>query len=170
MTTTGVGRIAIASAFAAVLALAVGGMIVVIAGPANAASQVTRGSFSAFAAAVTNPALAAEYGDLAGRAQMVRTADGRTLVTVHVTGLKADTAYGSHVHKAACGVGDANGHYKHDPSGPVDAVNEIWPAFTSNADGIGSGKATNDFTAGPTAVSVVVHAPGGAKIGCADLS
>lgn len=122
---------------------------------------VTRGDLEPFA---TGAGLS-----ISGHAGMVRTADGRTIVTVHVEGLAPDTAYGSHVHKQACADGDADGHYKNDPAGPAAPPNEIWPAFTTNAAGIGNGLAVVDWTAGPTAVSVVVHAPGGAKIACADL-
>jgi hypothetical protein len=122
---------------------------------------VTRGEIHAFA---TGSAL-----DIGGRAQMVRTADGKTIVTVHVTGLAADTTYGAHVHQQACGTGDADGHYRFDPSGPAAPPNEIWPGFTTNAAGVGNGNVTVDALAGPTAVSVVIHAPGGAKIACADL-
>lgn len=122
---------------------------------------VTRGDVHAFA---TGAGM-----DITGHARMVRTADGKTIVTVHVTGLAPDTAYGSHVHQQACGVGDADGHYKLDPAGPAAPPNEIWPAFTSDAAGVGNGRAVVDATAGPTAVAVVIHAPGGAKIACADL-
>ena len=122
---------------------------------------VTRGDVHAFAAGTGM--------ELAGRAQMVRTADGKTIVTIHVTGLSPGTTYGAHVHQQACGSGDADGHYRFDPAGPAAPPNEIWPGFTTNADGVGNGRATVDGTAGPTAVSVVIHAPGGAKIACADL-
>jgi hypothetical protein len=125
-------------------------------------ASVTRGDVAAFATAAGQA--------ITGRAQMVRTADGKTTVSIHVEGLLPDTAYASHVHAAACAVGDANGHYKFDLLGPAAPPNEIWPSFTANAFGIGNGNATVVGTAGPTAVSVVVHAPGGAKIACADLS
>ena len=101
---------------------------------------------------------------------MVRTADGRTFVTIHVAGLAPGTTYASHVHAAACATGDADGHYRFDPAGAATPPNEIWPGpFTTNADGIGNANTFAWGTAGPTAVSVVVHAPGGAKIACADL-
>ena len=45
----------------------------------------------------------------------------------------------------------------------------IWPAFTTNDGGVGNGKATAAWVARPDARSVVIHAPGGAKIACADL-
>ncbi len=125
-------------------------------------ATVTRGDLAAFATAAGKP--------ITGRAQMVRTADGKTTVTIHVEGLLPNTTYASHVHAAACAAGDADGHYKFDPAGPALPPNEIWPGFTTNAFGIGNGNATVDATAGPGAVSVVVHAPGGAKIACADLA
>lgn len=123
--------------------------------------RVTRGDLHGFAAGTDL--------DLTGHAEMVRTADGKTFVTVHVEGLQADTTYGSHVHQQACAQGDADGHYKFDPTGPAAPPNEIWPGFTTNAAGVGNGRAVVYQTAGPGAVSVVVHAPGGAKIACADL-
>ena len=128
-------------------------------------ATVTRGDFTAFAA---GPSLG--YEDLAGHARMIRTASGSTIVKVHVTGLQPATTYGSHVHAAACDVGEADGHYKDDPDGPATPPNELWPGFTTDADGIGNGGDKAPWTARETAVSVVVHAPGGAKIGCADLA
>ncbi len=124
-------------------------------------ATVTRGEITAFATGTGLP--------ITGRAQMIRTADGKTTVTVHVEGLSPNTAYGSHVHQLPCGSSDADGHYKNDPAGPATPPNEIWPGFTTNGTGVGNGHATVGWTAGATAVSVVVHAPGGAKIACADL-
>ena len=145
---------------AAALGLAL--MLLAVASSVTAAgATVTRGEFHAFAAGT---GLA-----LSGHAEMIRTADGRTIVSVHVEGLAADTTYGSHVHQQACANGDADGHYKFDPTGPATPPNEIWPGFTTNSAGIGNGNATVPWTAGSAAVSVVVHAPGGAKIACADL-
>jgi hypothetical protein len=123
--------------------------------------SVTRGPIYAFAAGASL--------ELDGHAQMVRTADGKTIVTVRVAGLAPNTSYGAHVHQAACATGDADGHYRFDPAGPAAPPNEIWPSFTTNEAGVGNGFAVADRSAGPTAVSVVVHAPGGAKIACADL-
>jgi hypothetical protein len=129
-------------------------------------AQVTQGDFASFA---SGPSLG--Y-DIVGQAQMVRTADGRTIVTVHLSGLHPGVAYGAHVHNLPCGVSNGGGHYQHVVGGPVDPINEIWPGFTANAAGIGSGNATNDFTARPEAQSVVVHDPdaGNARIACADLN
>lgn len=104
-----------------------------------------------------------------GRALMIRTGDGKTIVTVHVAGLAAWTAYGAHVHKQACADNFADGHYQHLAGGSATPPNEIWPEFTTNAAGIGNGKATVGYVARPEAMAVVIHAPGGAKIACADL-
>jgi hypothetical protein len=122
---------------------------------------VRRGDVHAFATGVGL--------DISGHAQMVRTAGGRTYVTVHVEGLAPNTAYPSHVHALPCGQADADGHYRRDPAGPAAPPNEIWQGFTTDSEGAGNGRAVADFTAGANAVSVVVHAPGGAKIACADL-
>ena len=126
------------------------------------AAVVTRGEFNPFNGS-TLP--------IAGNATMVRTADGRTIVTIQVTGLDAGLTYGSHVHAQSCANGLAGGHYKFDPAGAAAPPNEIWPGpFTTNAAGNGSGWTVANATAGQAAVSVVIHAPGGAKIACADLS
>ena len=126
-----------------------------------AGATVTRGDFHSFNA----------YGStITGHAQMVRTADGRTIVMIHVEGLEPGWTYGSHVHKQACANGLAGTHYRFDPAGAGTPPNEIWPGpFTANPAGIGNSDTIADGTAGPTAVSVVIHAPGGAKIACADL-
>jgi hypothetical protein len=149
-------------AIRATVTLAAIGMALGVASAVGASSaMVTRGDVHAFA---TGAGLG-----IAGNAQMIRTADGKTIVTIQVEGLTANTAYGSHVHQQACGVGEADGHFKFDPAGPATPPNEIWPAFTTNAAGKGNGFASVRGTAGPNAVSVVIHAPGGAKIACADL-
>ena len=140
---------------------AAGLALVVAPGVLALGATVTRGEISAFATGTGLPTM--------GRAQMIRTADGKTTVTVHVEGLSPNTKYGSHVHQLPCATSEADGHYKNDPAGPATPPNEIWPGFTTNEAGVGNGYATVGWTAGATAVSVVVHAPGGAKIACADL-
>ena len=125
--------------------------------------EVTSGDFQTYA---SGPGMG--Y-DVTGRSRMTRTADGKTLVSVHAVGLLPDTAYGVHVHNRACNDNNGGGHYQDEVGGAVDAVNEIWPLFTTNAAGIGNGYASNDFRARPEAMAVVIHAPGGARIACADL-
>jgi hypothetical protein len=126
-----------------------------------AGAAVTRGDFHAFNGSSL---------PITGNATMIRTADVRTIVVIQVQGLDANVEYGSHVHKQACADGLAGTHYRFDPAGPAAPPNEIWPGpFTTNAAGAGSGGTIVEGTAGTTAVSVVIHAPGGAKIACADL-
>lgn len=139
-------------------------LILAAALPVLASSgEMTRGAFYTYA---SGPGLG--Y-DISGHAHMTRTADGKTIVNVHATGLLPNTAYGVHVHNKACNDSNGGGHYQDVVGGAVDAVNEIWPLFTTNAAGIGNGFASNDFRARPEAQAVVIHAPGGARIACADL-
>lgn len=143
-----------------------GGLAITLAlAPSIAAlgATVTRGDISAFATGAGLP--------ISGRAEMIRTPEGRTIVTVHVEGLAPNTTYASHVHKQACADGEADGHYRFDPAGAATPPNEIWPGpFTTNDAGVGNANTIADGIAGAAAVSVVVHAPGGAKIACADLA
>lgn len=150
------------------LAMAVGLTVVLMASTATAGgANVTRGSFHTFAG---GPTLGYE---IEGKATMVRTADGKTIVGVNVSGLTPGDTYGSHVHNRACDDGNAGGHYRFDapvPGGDLDGY-EIWPGpFTANAAGNAHGKAMVSGTAGAGAVSVVIHAPTGEKVACADLS
>ncbi|MGH8993337.1 MAG: hypothetical protein ACRDZ7_17650 [Acidimicrobiia bacterium] len=134
----------------------------------SSGSQVTRGEFQVFAAGAGD----SRFEHLQGHAQMVRAADGKTIVKVEVTGLVPDTAYPVHVHAAPCNVNTANGHYQFRSDGGINTVNEIWPGFTTNAAGAGNGRAVADRTAGENAVSVVIHSPDATpapKVACADL-
>lgn len=131
-------------------------------------AEVTKGSLESFAAGTGH----VDYGDVEGNATMIRTASGETIVVVTARGLTPGETYGSHVHKQACDDGDAGGHYSFGftvPGGALDG-SEIWPGpFTANGAGHVVGKTVVGDTAGAGAVSVVIHAPGGAKIACADL-
>jgi hypothetical protein len=134
----------------------------------SSGSQVTRGQFSLFAAGVGDP----RFDGLRGHAQMIRTADGKTIVKIEVTGLVPGTTYPVHVHAAPCGIGAADGHFQFEPGGAVDNFNELWPGFTANAAGAGNGMAVADRSAGERAVAVVIHSPDATpapKVACADL-
>lgn len=142
-------------------------VLIGVALPAGAShrAEITRGTITSFA---DGPGLGYEVH---GRALMVRTFS-RTTVLVAAWGLIPGETYGSHVHAAACDVNNAGGHYSFGhpvPGGALDG-SEIWPGpFTANSQGRVVGLASVGETAGPNAVSVVIHAPGGAKIACADL-
>jgi len=112
--------------------------------------------------------------DLAGGAVMIRIgeADGRTIVSVLVRGLDPNTTYPVHVHNQPCSfTPPGGGHYQHVVGGPVDAVNEIWPAISTNAQGNGTGFATHDHRARPAAQAIIVHNPSNTSIrlACIDL-
>lgn len=142
------------------------GLLVVLAGASMVSANgawITSGELHTYASGV------GRGYEITGFVQMVRTADGRTLVHVQAQGLSANTAYPVHVHNASCHVNNGGGHYQHVVGGPVDPVNEIWPGFTTNAAGHGNGQATNDFTARPEGQSVVIHDTDAARIACADL-
>ena len=107
---------------------------------------------------------------IGGRAQLTRALDGKTSVSVQLTGLNPDTAYTSHVHTWPCEFA-GGGHYKMDTAiAEVVEGNEVWPKFQTNADGVGEGSITVEHLTRGDALSVVVHDPaGGAKLACADL-
>jgi len=140
------------------------GLVLALAFPGMASGgEVTRGSFHTYASG-------SELGyAISGFARMTRTAKGTTLVSTHATGLLPNTTYGVHVHNLPCGENNGGGHYQNIPGGPVDPYNEIWPGFTTDENGVGNGKAVHAFYARPEAQAVVIHAPGGARIACADL-
>lgn len=96
-------------------------------------------------------------------------AGGSTTITLNVTGLVPNRAYGSHGHVNPCGAdGMAAGpHYQFmkDPVSPsVDPAfanpqNEIWLDFTTDASGAGSATATVPWTfpADRRAEAVIIH-------------
>lgn len=158
-------RIALMAALAMVTLL-------VVATRADAAgAEVTTGRF-----ATTLAGEALGY-DITGVAIMVRLPagkDGRTLVRVAVRGLDPTTTFPAHVHNGPCASG-GGGHYQHEVGGAVDAVNEIWPAISTNRAGAGNGSALHGHWARPAAQSIVIHHPddgtpdAGKRLACAQL-
>lgn len=141
-------------------------MVVSAAVPASArGAKVTGGEVNTFAEGD-----ALDY-DVSGFALMARS-HKKTIVVVVARGLEPGVKYGSHVHNQACADGNAGGHYsfgREVPGGALDGT-EIWPGpFTARSNGFALGKTNVGAIAGPDAVSVVIHAPSGAKIACADL-
>lgn len=157
---------------------------VVLAGAAVPAqgggAQVTRGDFVRLGALEHEP-------HLAGTAQLVRNAAGRTLLSVQVKGLQAGETYGVHLHNLPCSdVNPGGAHYKHDPAGVPNPPNELWASSQSknpmagvraNAAGHARGNGVASWVARPEAQAVVIHADshsggtpaGGPKLACADL-
>jgi Cu-Zn family superoxide dismutase len=118
------------------------------------------------------------------------TEGNSSTVTLAVTGLVPNRAYGSHAHQKPCGpaAADSGPHFQHkaDPVNPsVDPAyanpqNEVWLDFTTDAQGAASVTATQAewaFTDQAAPQSVVIHAmttatePGkagtaGDRVGC----
>jgi len=138
------------------------------------ASKIKNSSISggeaAYLTSYTGPTVGA-----GARAKLVRATDGTTVTSVSAWGLDSDAAYSAHVHSLPCDL-DAGPHYKNDPNGPADPVNEIWPGFTTDATGVGRSEVTSDFSVRPDAMSVVIHdtpnasSGSGAKMLCANLN
>jgi len=104
-----------------------------------------------------------------GGAQLVRYVDGTARVSVAAAGLASGTPHNVHVHTWPCDY-EAGGHYKIDPAvkETVD-TNELWPAFTTDADGRGMAYVSTGPIRGE-ALSVIIHDPvSGDKMACADL-
>ncbi len=165
------------SAARSVAALAVGmGAMVTMNIPAGAADHVSlHGTFDTTAAGV-----AAGYR-VSGAAKLTVGADG-TVADVNIAGLAPGTHYGSHLHNGTCESG-GGGHYQDAPGGATTPPNELW--LTTSDDPVGGLDPNRGGVAhatgaaawearlasdGTNARSIVVHAPGGARIACADLS
>jgi hypothetical protein len=122
------------------------------------------------------------YGDVAGKAVLVRKRDGSATGSIAIFGLPADAVFMSHLHAAPCSEG-AGPHYQ-DPACSeegceVNNVTEIWPGFTTDANGRGVGLGSVAWQ--PSwrdlrNLSIVVHdtpnnggSGAGPKMLCADL-
>jgi hypothetical protein len=122
------------------------------------------------------PFAAAEPVDegIGGRVWGVRSAGG-TAIVLAVSGLDPAARYASHVHALPCGVADAGGHYKIDPT-VTDAVegNELWLALGDHARGAAVAFLSSPHRIRTDAQSVVVHREVDAatrpKVACADLA
>ena len=116
----------------------------------------------------------------------VTTPSGKTIVTLHVSGLPANRSFGSHVHKLACNDNKAGGHYQNVPAVPPTSVNdpsvanpenEVWLDFTANAAGNAEAHAEVDFAFrldGANAVMIHDHhtesgGVAGSKLACLDV-
>jgi Cu-Zn family superoxide dismutase len=133
----------------------------------TATSYIAGGNFAPTAAYASRMALA-------GHAQILRDASGKTTVQLHVEGLDPNLMYPAHVHNLPCSVNTAGDHYKIDPTvAMTDPMNELHVPFTTDATGLGRATLTAMHFARPDAQSVVIHdpssMPANAKMACADL-
>ena len=145
-----------------------GAAALVVAAPALADS-VTRAAGELTRYTYAEPVAATVPEGATARVQSVETADGKTIMTLHVSGMQPFAQYGAHAHVHACGPtgGAAGGHFQWDvdPVQPsVDPAfanpqNEIWLDLTTNRAGEGSAKAVVDrpFPSGRRPGSVIIH-------------
>jgi uncharacterized RmlC-like cupin family protein len=108
-----------------------------------------------------------------GLAQLTRRLEeGVTDAEVYAYGLLPSTSYAVHVHALPCELGAAGPHYKLDPAvAETVEANEVWPAFTTNANGAGRASVRAAGLLRGDAMSVVIHNPAdGTKMSCANLT
>lgn len=120
-----------------------------------------------------------------------KAANGKTTITLTVSGMLPNRGYGAHVHIRPCGVHpeDSGPHYQHqqDPKTPstdpsfANPSNEVWLDFATTASGEGFATATLDWTFDARRPhSVVIHAmrtataagtagTAGARAGCINV-
>lgn len=108
---------------------------------------------------------------VAGNAIMVKNNDGYSSLRLEASGLSPDTQYNAHLHNGNCADGTSP-HYKKDPTvQEVIQANELWPSFTTNADGRGVGTLYEDHVIRDEAGSIVIHQPEtNERIACANLA
>ena len=144
------------------------------------AGAATAGGHTSYHGVFHETAAGAGLGyDIHGSAKMTSGQAG-TVVKINVSGLDPATTYGSHLHNGTCASG-GGGHYQDTVGGAVVPPNELWlansgmtlrsnPGGVAQATGFATWTArTSAPTASTNARSVVVHAPGGARIACVDL-
>lgn len=148
-----------------------------IAQAADNGATVTDATGPTYLYGTDNP-LAGMHLDIHG----VQTPSGKTIVTLHVTGLDpalAGRTFGAHVHVNACGPtgAAAGGHYKNlDLPASDPEAREVWLDFTVGPDGTASSRAERPWVFVSSARSVIVHAEAtdettgaaGARLACTD--
>lgn len=112
----------------------------------------------------------APYTGIAGRALMVRRLDGKSELSIELTGTMPSVMYTAHLHAAPCQYA-GGGHYKIDPAvADVIETNELWLRGTSSPTGVLMSEGSWSHATRGEALSIVLHDPaGGAKMACADL-
>jgi Cu-Zn family superoxide dismutase len=140
------------------------------AGPAAASPTVkAEGRFAIAGPAYTYNLAVVPEGATA-RLRVVEIGGERTLAVLIVRGLPANDTYAVHAHTGPCSADpmSSEGHYQHQVGGPVDAVNELWLGFTSNAAGVGVAHAVVDweFRDDDSSESITFHHGGPARVAC----
>ncbi|MFG1926689.1 superoxide dismutase family protein [Cryptosporangium sp. NPDC048952] len=136
-------------------------------------ASMTKGTFGPYTAdgkavtydpAVVPPGATASVG--------ITEADGTTIVTLETQGLVPDRVYGAHLHTKPCGeTGKAAGpHYQHehDPAAKAsppsvdpsyaNPQNEVWLDLTTDSQGAGTSKSTQQWTFTAKPQSLILHA------------
>lgn len=112
------------------------------------------------------------------RAQVVATPSGRTVMTLHVSGLDEHRTYGAHAHEAPCAL-SGGAHFVGDPDAATVEEQEIWLDVRTNGSGSGTSTATRSWAISSDGrpASVIVHAEptkadgkAGDKLGCIDIT
>ena len=120
------------------------------------------------------------------KVQAVRTASGKTVVTLHVFGATPNRNFGSHVHVSGCDVNKAGGHYQNEvaPAGLAadprwaNPQNEVWLDVVTDAEGNASAQAVVNYHFRENGANAIIlhdqhtnHSNGtaGSKLGCLDV-
>src|SRR6185295_19423630 len=100
-----------------------------------------------------------------GTVKSCTTAANVTRIIMNVTLTQPDAGainmrmFGSHVHVAACNVGQAGGHYRDDAGAGASSTNEFWLDFTTDATGAAMVDKTGTFAIRDGgAKAIVIHA------------
>ena len=171
------------------LAVAAAGLLAFGALPASAhGARVASASGSltpnpAFVPNATDPSANPIPDTAEAAVHLVVGADGRTIVTLHVTGLPAGRSFAAHLHRDGCATGFGGPHYQAPtgtPAGNADPEHEVWLDFTANAAGNARSLAVVPFEVLPGARSVIIHqgddtGPGGVvvpsqRLACLDVT
>lgn len=136
----------------ALLALAAAGSLAACGSSGESESEAVRGQFKPV------PGAPSDYKAVGGEATLER-ADGRTAVSLSVTGLEPNAEYVAHLHAGSCDETDPGGpHFKFDPTGSDEPPNEIHLEFGSKADGAGRAEASSNREVPlGQAGSIVIH-------------
>lgn len=149
-------------------ALAAAGALAVAA-PALAGADVTHSAGTLVRYDPTTAGIQPVPVGARAKVHSVATPQGRTIVTLTVTGMQPDETYGAHAHTAGCALDvKGAGHWQKVPL-PADVANspahanpqnEIWLDLTTDAEGNGSAKAVVDWQFRPAEAprSVIIHA------------